>query len=69
MSDAVTIDALDLRRKASGLRRLAADILGGDFRWKLLELALEYERRARQLDRRIYHHGLSTADQGAGAGN
>ena len=61
MSDALALDALALRRKASGFRRLAADILGGDFRRRLLELALEYERRATQLDRRVGPHGLSAA--------
>ena len=35
-----------LRRQASGFRRLAGEILDGEFRGRLLELALDYEREA-----------------------
>ncbi|MGC1409512.1 MAG: hypothetical protein WA864_11275 [Acetobacteraceae bacterium] len=51
MTDDLILDADTLRQKASAFRRLAAEILGGDFRRSLLELALEYDRRALRLER------------------
>jgi hypothetical protein len=40
-----------LRRQASGMRRLAGDILDGDFRRGLLELARDYDRQAEGFER------------------
>jgi hypothetical protein len=40
-----------LRRQASGFRRLAGEILDGEFRGRLLELALDYEREAENPER------------------
>jgi hypothetical protein len=45
-------DAASLKTRASAFRRLAAGLLGGEFRRRLLELALEYERHAARLERR-----------------
>jgi hypothetical protein len=39
------------RRQASGMRRLAGDILDGDFRRGLLELARDYDRQADGFER------------------
>jgi hypothetical protein len=40
-----------LRKQAWGMRELAGGILDGEFRGRLLELALDYERRAITLER------------------
>jgi hypothetical protein len=45
-----------LRGQASGFRRLAGEILDGEFRGRLLELALDYEREAENLE-----HGNSSS--------
>jgi len=46
----VTIGAT-LLRQASGMRALAGGILDGEFRGRLLELALDYEHQAITLER------------------
>jgi hypothetical protein len=38
-----------LAQRASGIRRLAGEILDGDFRRRLLELAQDYDRQAAKL--------------------
>ncbi len=40
-----------LRKQASGFRQLAGGILDGDFRRSLLELALDYDCQAENLER------------------
>ena len=40
-----------LRKKASGIRQLAGKILEGEFRGRLLELALDYEHQAITFER------------------
>ena len=40
-----------LRERASGMRKLAGKILDGDFRVRLLALALDYDRQAETLER------------------
>jgi hypothetical protein len=40
-----------LRKHASGMRELAGEILDGEFRGRLLELALDYEHQAITLER------------------
>jgi hypothetical protein len=40
-----------LRKQASGMRELAGGILDGEFRGRLLELALDYEHQAITLAR------------------
>ena len=37
-----------LRMKASGIRQLAGKLLEGEFRGRLLELALDYEHQAKR---------------------
>jgi hypothetical protein len=68
MADDLILDAETLRQKASAFRRLAAEILGGDFRRSLLELALEYDRQAMRLARTIDRHA-SLATNRVSAGN
>lgn len=46
-----------LRKKASGIRQLAGKILEGEFRGRLLELALDYEHQAKRLGARIHTIG------------
>lgn len=48
----LNIEALGktLRKQASGFRQLAGEILDGEFRGRLLELALDYERQAEKLE-------------------
>jgi hypothetical protein len=67
MADDLGDDATSLRQTASGFRHLAAQILGGDFRRRLLELALEYERRATRLERSGIERASVTADRSADA--
>jgi hypothetical protein len=65
MTDEHDLDAQALRQKASAFRRLAGEILDGDFRRRLLSLALDYDRRAARLDRRTGHggeHAATSAD-------
>jgi hypothetical protein len=55
MADTVkklNVEALSkaLRKQASGFRQLAGEILDGEFRGRLLELALDYERQAENLE-------------------
>jgi hypothetical protein len=40
-----------LRKRASGMRELAGEILDGEFRGRLLELALDYDHQAITLER------------------
>jgi hypothetical protein len=40
-----------LRKQASGFRQLADEILDGDFRSRLIELALDYDCQAEKLGR------------------
>ncbi|HEX3398740.1 MAG TPA: hypothetical protein VHT74_00295 [Acetobacteraceae bacterium] len=40
-----------LRKQASGVRRLAGEILEGDFRSSLLDLAEDYDRQAATIER------------------
>ena len=68
MADDLILDAETLRHRASAFRRLAAEILGGDFRRSLLELALEYDRRAMRLERSRGRHGSLAANR-VSAGN
>jgi hypothetical protein len=65
MADDLVLDAETLRQKASAFRRLAAEIMGGEFRRSLLELALEYDRQALRLERRR-HGSLAANRMGAG---
>jgi hypothetical protein len=48
----LNVDALGktLRKQASGFRQLAGEILDGDFRGRLLELARDYDRQAERLE-------------------
>jgi hypothetical protein len=39
-----------LRKHATGFRQIAGEILDGDFRDRLLELAVDYDRQAESLD-------------------
>ena len=39
-----------LRKQASGFRQLASEILDGEFRGRLLELAEDYDRQAEKLE-------------------
>ena len=39
-----------LKKQASGFRRLAVESIEGGFRSRLLELALDYERQAKNLE-------------------
>jgi hypothetical protein len=39
-----------LRKQASGFRQLAGEILDGEFRERLLELAIDYDRQADRLE-------------------
>jgi hypothetical protein len=41
-----------LRNQASGFRRLAGEILDGEFRRNLLHLATDYDARAESLERK-----------------
>jgi hypothetical protein len=41
-----------LRKQASGFRRLAGEILDGDFRRNLLNLAMDYDAQAESLERK-----------------
>jgi hypothetical protein len=65
MADDFGDDAASLRQTASGFRHLAAQILGGDFRRRLLKLALEYERRATRFERSRGERASVTADRSA----
>jgi hypothetical protein len=49
----LNVEALSrtLRKQASGFRQLAGEILDGEFRGRLLELALDYDRQAERLER------------------
>jgi hypothetical protein len=63
MADDIDLDAETLRQKASAFRQLAAELLGGDFRKRLLDLALDYDLRAARLERTSRHcEGLGTPD-------
>jgi hypothetical protein len=64
MTDHSGLDAHALRQKASAFRRLAGEILDGDFRRSLLRLAFDYDRQAARLDRTIGHDGGQAAEQG-----
>jgi hypothetical protein len=46
-------DVVDLRKKAAALRRLARETFRDDFQRRLLELAVEYERKAETLERQL----------------
>jgi hypothetical protein len=46
MIAANVMDFVTWQRQASGFRQLAGEILDGEFRGRLLELALDYEREA-----------------------
>lgn len=67
MADDLGDDAARLRQTAAGFRHLAAQILGGAFRRRLLELALEYERRATRLERSGIERASITAGRSADA--
>jgi hypothetical protein len=41
-----------LRKQASGFRQLARELLDGEFRSRLLELAGDYDRQAESLEQR-----------------
>ena len=43
-----------LKKQASGFRRLAGEILDGEFRGRLLELAQDYEREAENPEHRNF---------------
>lgn len=47
----LNVEALSktLKKQASGFRQLADESLEGEFRSRLLELALDYERQAKNL--------------------
>jgi hypothetical protein len=48
----LNVEALSktLRKQASGFRQLAGESLEGDFQGRLLELALDYDRQAENLE-------------------
>jgi hypothetical protein len=54
----LNIEALGktLRERASGMRRLASQILDGEFRIKLIALALHYDLQAEALERGTRPH-------------